>query len=1353
MAEDITFAKTKANGTTAKKKVPVFRQGTCKQWLQWILRLQEYSAFMQYSYEQEDQLAFVEDIQLLLFDEDLHFFNDFVREEVQLRPDVAVAGLRHLTAKHCPAGTRGMLMDELTQLKKKRGNTVRQYSCEFRMLLRMIPFLEHGENEAVAEADAVRMYRQGMPIDWQVEVNRISRIWDLASIETQFELIERNEHDEAILRSNRPRRSEPKQQRDHQRGNTGRQQRNEPRNPRGNNNRVASGKYCNYCKKDNHSDDHCFRNPASPAYRPRPGKHYAGRSNAGGSGGTMAAMQEQLTDMAAMVSAMQKRQNEEFASMRFYDSGNSDMMAAMRTEACMKPTAKTLDPSMEVQILMGKHRVKALLDTGCTRSAMDRTTAELLKSDVVLRPDVAKFRNADGSVGTTTHCASATFKLLDFSQSKACSHEFRVTEKLLYPIMLGRDFMRQQRMVLDFDRGTVEWDGLEVRMLGEPSTSHTTAAVLQADMECRSAIDVTPPEEVPLDKMLEGSTLSADAKAKIMMLITKFEALFTSQLGSMKREPYVLPLKPDAKPFARRPFPIPRAYYEATRHEIQRLVDIGVLKRDATSPWASPAFVVPKKDGSVRLVCDFRGLSKFLQRNYYPTRDPKEMIRSVDRPKYKSAFDVPSSYYTIALARSSQPVTCITTPLGKFVFLKLPMTAPDEFQAAMDEILGDLDYVRVYLDDILVTSSTFEEHLQHLAVVFGRLRDHGLTLHRTKSKICASVIEYLGYQISDDGISALPNKVTAINAIAPPNNRREVRRFVGMVNFYSDMLPRRAQLLAPLTRLTSPAVQFRWSTEEQAAFDATKAALSECVLLAFPACGRPFHVFTDASKLQLGAVISQDGKPLAFWSKKCNHAQTSYPANRLELLSIVLVLREFRTLLLGQELHLHTDHLNLTYSTFHDVHMMRWRLEIEEFGPTFHYVPGSSNVVADALSRLPITDDENGTKLEEKPTVTMAAVEAAMGGEFAVDMREIATEQKNDKDIGESEEREIAGVLVLVHPKSKKILVPTRLRLRLVQNYHDLLLHPGAATMVNTIGQVFYWRGMEPDVRKLTDNCLACLKAKHPTTRYGKLPPKSVEVWPWFEIAVDSIGPYGRKGFRALTIIDTTTRLIEILPATDATSMEAAYLMDRYWFARYPRPTRCIHDGGSEFKREFAELLESYGVERVVTTTRNPQANSVIERVHRVIGEKMRTKSINTQDEWANFLNDTMFAMRASNHSMLKASPAQLAFGRDMLVDIAHETDWQAEHQRKVNQVRAHNARENQGRSVWTYQPGDQVLLRRDAGVQSKMQPLFDGPFEVIAVQEHGTLTLDKGRYLEKVNVRRVRPCKAKRGGDCEQPQ
>ncbi|KAF4134710.1 Integrase zinc binding domain [Phytophthora infestans] len=299
----------------------------------------------------------------------------------------------------------------------------------------------------------------------------------------------------------------------------------------------------------------------------------------------------------------------------------------------------------------------------------------------------------------------------------------------------------------------------------------------------------------------------------------------------------------------------------------------------------------------------------------------------------------------------------------------------------------------------------------------------------------------------------------------------------------------------------------------------------------------------------------QHDKQLVFWSKKCNGAQTLYPANRLELLSIVLLLREFRSLLLDQELHLFTDHLSLTYSTFHDVHMMRWRLEVEEFGPVFHYVPGQNNVVADALSRLPMNEDPP-TELEERDSdgtmQTCAVMDTDDDNLFNFDMHTVAQEQKNDSNLEKDCKCELGGVQLWVDRHSKKVLVPESLRNKPLATYHEWFIHPGASTMKTTINQVFTWAKLDRDVTKFVEACLPCSKAKHPTVRYGKLPVKKAIAWPWYEIAVDSIGPYGKRKFRAFTIIDTSTRLIEILPVLDGTSSEAAFLLDRHWRIRYP---------------------------------------------------------------------------------------------------------------------------------------------------------------------------------------------------------
>lgn len=1376
MTDDITFTKARANGTVVKKKIPVFREGDWKAWLHWVLHLQEFQAFMGYTMEQGDQWALAEDIQVLLFDEDLRFFNDIIREEAEFRPNITVVALRQLTARHCPPGTRGALMDELMQLKKTMNKSVRDYSREFRTLLRMIPFLEHGESEAVPEADVVRMYKAGMPINWQIELHRISRSWDLPSMEAQFELIERNEKESELLRGNRNRNKEQQPQ---QRSNVKKGNNQRPKND----NQGRANKYCGYCKRNNHNNSECFRDPSSPAYRPRNNsgsghgqqphrQQQQGRNFNNGRGGpnAMAVMQEQIEEMAAMMRTLKQRQDDEFAAAKFYDAPSRNSMASMEDMAAMSSDGA---PRMEIEVQIGPVRLTALLDTGCTNSAIDQQTLHALRDEVVLERENAKFRKADNTIGQTTHRASTTLKLLAFSNTRSCTHSFRVAETLLYPVMLGKDFMWQQRMVRDFEDCTLKWDGLEIKMPMNPRAEKRSAAALAADMECRAEIAVDEPKQEPLEGLIATRSLSADQMTTIMTLVNKFPDLFSGKLGTFRKEPYVIPLQPDAEPYAGKPFPIPMAYFDATRAEIERLVAFGVLTPDSSSEWAAPAFVIPKKDGTVRLVCDFRQLNKRLRRSYYPVRSVPEMIRSVSKPVYISSFDVPLSYYTRVLAKQNRDATAIVVAgLGKFVFNRLPMgvsTAPDEFQASMDELLGDLPFVRVYLDDILVLSESFEEHMEHLRVVFSRLHEAGLTLHPRKSNICADAVDYLGYRLSKDGIEAIPNKVSAILDIAPPRHRKDLRRFVGMVNYYRDMIPRRAELFSPLTALLSPAKPFTWSPQLQTAFDAVKVALAATVRLAFPESGKPFQVYTDASQLQLGAVIMQHQRPLVFWSKKCNSAQSLYPANRLELLSIVLLLREFRSLLLGQELHLFTDHLNLTYSTFHDVHMMRWRLEIEEFGPTFHYVPEQVNVVADALSRLPMVD-KNSAELEEKAVNTAstrheqrddrsnaAQVAAAMddddGELFNFDMRALATEQHKDTTLIKTSQRELGGVQLWVDPQSQKVLVPKSIQGKLLATYHEWLIHPGASTMKSTISQVFTWSTLERDTIKLVDACLACSKAKHSTVRYGKLPAKKAIAWPWFEIAVDSIGPYGKQKFRALTIIDTSTRLIEILPALDGSSAEAAFLLDRHWLNRYPRPMRCIYDAGSEFKKEFQELLDSYGIEHAATTVRNPQANAVIERVHRVIGDKMRTKTLQTAEDWAQFLNNTTFALRAAHHSMTNASPAQQAFGRDMFMDMKHQTDWVEEHRRKAAQIKKNNDRENAKRVNWEYSPGDKVLLRRDAGVQGKSLPLFDGPYEVLAVQDTGTLTLDKGRYIEKVNLRRVRPCKNQRGGDCDDDQ
>ena len=230
-------------------------------------------------------------------------------------------------------------------------------------------------------------------------------------------------------------------------------------------------------------------------------------------------------------------------------------------------------------------------------------------------------------------------------------------------------------------------------------------------------------------------------------------------------------------------------------------------------------------------------------------------------------------------------------------------------------------------------------------------------MNAKKSSFCRTEVEYLGYLITREGIKPQAKKVQALHNMSTPRTRTELRSFLGLVNYYRDMAVRRSHIIAPLTKLTSKKVPFKWTEIHQKAFEQIKLVLSKETLLRYPNFSKEFEIHTDASQTQLGAVISQDGKPIAFYSRKLTDCQTRYTTTERELLAIVETLKEFRNILLGQKLVIHTDHKNLTCANFNTDRVIRWRLIIEEYGPDLRYIEGPKNIVADALSRLGLKDN------------------------------------------------------------------------------------------------------------------------------------------------------------------------------------------------------------------------------------------------------------------------------------------------------------------------------------------------------------------------------------------------------------
>ena len=377
-----------------------------------------------------------------------------------------------------------------------------------------------------------------------------------------------------------------------------------------------------------------------------------------------------------------------------------------------------------------------------------------------------------------------------------------------------------------------------------------------------------------------------------------------------------------AKPVRLPPYRIPYAYRDIVREELKQMETDGIIEK-SSSEWAAPIVLVKKKDSSLRLCVDYRRLNAVSEMDAYPMARVDDLIDRLGEAKYITTLDLSRGYWQVPVRREDQHKTAFTTPYGLFQFRVMPFGlqgAPATFQRMMDVLLDNVsEFAAAYLDDVIIHSKTWDEHVKHVSHVLRRLADAGLTVKPKKCQFAMSTCAYLGHVVGNGQVRPDTSKVKAVAEFPVPKSKSQVRAFLGLTGYYRRFIPHYAQtaaVLSDLTRKDAPN-QVVWTSACQSAFDTLKRSLCSSTVLRSPDFTRTFILQTDASNRGIGAVLSQrddEGveRPVAYYSRKLLPREEHYSAVE-ECLAIKLATHAFRVYLLGKPFIIQTDHRALKW--------------------------------------------------------------------------------------------------------------------------------------------------------------------------------------------------------------------------------------------------------------------------------------------------------------------------------------------------------------------------------------------------------------------------------------------------------
>lgn len=828
--------------------------------------------------------------------------------------------------------------------------------------------------------------------------------------------------------------------------------------------------------------------------------------------------------------------------------------------------------------------------------------------------------------------------------------------------------------------------------------------------------------------------------------------LFSDKLGTYNKHQIKLRLCDNAKPVFYKPRPIAFALREAIDKELNRLLELGIIKPVEHSDYASPIVPVLKRDGSVRLCADYSvSINKQLVIEHYPLPSVRELFSKLHGGQQYSKLDLSMAYKQLVLDEKSQELTCINTHRGLFKYTRLCFglaSAPSIFQRTMENLLAGMDGVLCLLDDILVTAENSTIHMNRLKAVLQRLQDAGLTLQKGKCEFFKDEINYLGYVLNKTGLKKTPEKIKAIIDVPLPTDIQKLQSFLGLVNYYRNFVPNASSILNPLYGLLKKGTKWSWDREHNDAFIEIKNILASDQVLAHYNPDAKLILTVDASPSGLGAILSQVGadeieRPISFASRTLNTAEKKYSQIQKEATAIIFGVRRFHQYLYGRStpFTLRTDHKPLIsifgpYKGVPEVsanRLQRYAIFLSAYNYNIEYIRSADNS-ADYLSRASLPELKHtqseasrsavvagrGSSRGEIDPVDLATyVNFVVRGNMPIKLVDLQQTTYNDVTLNKvihfvlngwptktsdlhikpyflcrSQLSYENGCLMRGH----KVVIPEKLRPMILSELHSS--HIGIVKTKAEARSRFWYPGIDAALETMISSCDVCNQLR-PTPPRAPLaswqhPPK-----PFLRLHTDFLGPI--NGHTYLVIVDAYSKWVEVFDMHSNTASSATIEKIYEFMSRYGLPQTIVSDNAAVFTgQEFQSFCTLNGITHLTSPAYHPASNGQAESYVKIVKRGIKSSilsSLNHNDSKSKLLK-YLFDYRNSVHSVTGFSPAHLVFGHKLRsrLDLCHPSESLPSLTSLADNVRHKQFLQRKaygGKNEKKFDTGDEVLYKK----------------------------------------------------------